>query len=90
MPRPHFYKNLDSDSRLTLDIDMRSLAELIESMNYGTHRFLSHLIDVRREHLAERIKQYEARGDHDIANNVRAEGDRMADGIERMLRDGLY
>lgn len=90
MPRPHFYKNLDRDSKLTIDIDMRSLAERVETMNYGTHRFLSHLIDVRRERLAERIKEYAERGHHDVADNVRAEGDQLANGIERMLRDGLY
>lgn len=89
MNKPHTYRHLDKDSELTLTLDMRSLAERVVNMNYGTHRLLSHIIDVRRERLAADIKEYESRGDHDVADLARREGDKLADGIEALLRLGL-
>lgn len=92
---PHYYANLDEDesyedSRLRIGLPLREIAEKMEAMNYGVQRFLSHLIDVRREHLTARIKKYEDRGDDDIARYVRREGDPLAEGIEKLLKEGYH
>jgi hypothetical protein len=87
---PHCYAGLDEDSKVTTALSMRELAEQIDGLNYGTQRFLSHLVDVRRKRLAERVAAYRLKGDGDIADYVTREGDPLADGIEAMLKDGLY
>jgi hypothetical protein len=93
---PHYYRGLDSnrehhDGGLAIpSIPLRNVAEKIEEMNYGVHRFLSHLIDVRRERLAATIKMYRDKGDEDIAAYVEREGDQLATGIEQLLKEGLY
>lgn len=91
---PHYYRNLDGGSNphhLQPDpIPMRKLAEMVESLNYGTHRFFSHLIDVRRENLAARIKKYQDQGDHDLAESIRREGDKVADELEYLLDKGYF
>lgn len=89
MSQPHFYDNLDKDSKLSLEIDMRALAEHLVSMNYGVHRLLSHLIDVRRERQRRNILEYRECGKHPIADCLEREGDRLADGIEELLLRGL-
>ncbi len=93
MSRRHFYKHLDdgpSRSRLTTELTTREVAERIEEMNYGTHRFLSHLVDVRREALAARVADWRASGHHDIAVSAERRGDELADAIEKLLNKGLY
>lgn len=90
MTRPHFYVNLDKDSKLVSEMGMRELAEKIEAMNYGVHRLLSHLIDVRREALAVRIKTYRDRGHEDVAQYAERAGDQLANEFERLLKEGLY
>lgn len=89
MTRPHYYDGLDTDSKITLEIDMRSLAERIVGMNYGEHRLLSHLIDARRARLAARIVAYRQKGLADVADSVQRRGDPLADGIEALLLQGL-
>jgi hypothetical protein len=89
MSAPHFYRGLDKDDRLRVELTTRELAERLVDMNYGVHRLLSHLVDVRRERLADKIAVYRARGDHDIAKNVEHEGDPLADGILALLARGL-
>lgn len=69
---------------------MRKLAEQVEDLNYGTQRFLSHLIDVRRERLQTRIEGYRSRGDHDIAEHALRRGDPLADVIEALLNKDLF
>jgi hypothetical protein len=86
---PHYYRGLDDGSALEVNIGLREVAERVEDLNYGTQRFLSHLIDVRREALAQRIKTYRDRGDDDVAALVEREGGLLADGIEALLNDGL-
>lgn len=88
--RKHYYVHLDEDDPVQVILPLRKLAEQIHAMNCGVHRFLSHLVDVRREALMSRIERYESRGDEDIANNVRREGDPLADEIERMLGEEKY
>lgn len=90
MTRPHRYDGLDKNSMVTTAIPMRKLVEQVEDLNYGTHRFLSHLIDVRRERNARRIQTYVDRGDLDVAEAARKTGDPLADAIERLLLQGLY
>jgi hypothetical protein len=89
MPRPHFYANLDKDVSVSVEIPMRELAERVERLNYGVHRLLSHLIDVRRETLQRSIQAYEASGDSDVADYVRRQGDEFADGLEALLNKGV-
>jgi hypothetical protein len=89
MPRPHFYANLDKDVSVSVEIPMRDLAERIERLNYGVHRLLSHLIDVRRERLQRRLESYEENGHHDVARRARLEGDKLADGLEALLDQDL-
>lgn len=87
---PHFYKDLDKDSMVTTEISMRKLVEQVVDLNYGTQRFLSHLIDVRRERLQARIASHRAGGDQDHAEHLQRRGDPLADEIEGLLRRGLY
>lgn len=56
MPQPHFYKHLDeSDPRvrpqdnMTVTFNMHDLAHHVTSANYGLHRFLSVVIDIKRQ-----------------------------------------
>lgn len=88
--KQHDYKHLDKDSKLTLEIDLRQVAEHVESLNYGVHRFLSHLVDVRRECLDARALDIEKRGHLDIANGMRRESDQLAEGIAALLARGLF
>jgi hypothetical protein len=87
---PHTYAHLDRDSSVSVQIPMRKLAEDVEHLNYGTHRFLSHLIDVRRALAASRVEELRQRGDHDVAAYALREGDPLVDGIEALLAKGLY
>ncbi|MFD0587747.1 hypothetical protein ACFQZE_07010 [Paenibacillus sp. GCM10027627] len=60
----HFYKHLDNDinHRFKIDLDMRSLVEQVDKTNYGIHRFISELIDIRRQ---SKWKQ-----DHEFADEL--------------------
>jgi hypothetical protein len=90
MPEPHFYKELDKDSRLELNASLREIAEQLVEMNHGVHRLLSHLIDVRRERLARKIMKYrESDETLDIAESVEQRGDPLADGLEALLKADL-
>jgi hypothetical protein len=90
MPEPHFYKALDKDGRLELSAPLREIAEQIVEMNYGVHRLLSHLIDVRRERLARTVMTYrESDETLDIAESVERRGDPLADGLEALLKADL-
>jgi hypothetical protein len=79
-----------SNSKLTVEVSLRDAAERIEGMNYGIHRFLSHLLDVRAELLAKKIARYRERGDNDIAEYATQAGDPLADGIRKLLEEGCY
>ncbi len=89
---PHLFKSLDWNEadNVRVPINMRDLVEMVNGLQYGTHRFLSHLIDVRREALAEKIARYRARGDHDVAASAEASGDPLIGILEAALKDGLY
>lgn len=89
MIRPHQYRHLDKDSKVRIEIDLLEVAKKIDAMNYGVQRFLSHLLDVRRERHAERIKAAEAR-DPEVAAYIRRTGDELAEGIEKLLQAGLF
>lgn len=68
---------------------MRELVERVADMNYGVHQFLSHLVDVRRSRLHQQIEVLRGRGDNDVADLATREGDPLADGIARLLKQGL-
>ncbi len=87
---PHYYNGLDKDYTIKTELTMREIAERVEASNYGTQRFLSHLVDVRRERLKSRIAEYVRDGKQDVATYVAAEGDPLADAIERILQEGYY
>lgn len=90
---PHYYRSMDEkeDYSLRLPIDFRKLAETLDAgNNFGVHRLLSHLLDVRAEKLAEKIARYRERGDDDIAEAALKGGDPLADGIRKLLEDGCY
>jgi hypothetical protein len=88
--RPHTYDHLDGDSKIAVELSTRELAERLVGMNYGVHRFLSHLVDVRREDLARRVAEYRADPVmRRVADDAEADGDRLADGIEELLLRGL-
>ena len=97
MARRHFYTHLDDDheegrrgDRFTVRLTTRQVAEMVNEMNYGWHRVLSHLVDVRRERKAARMTRYRAEGKHDIAESAEREPDRLADAIEKLLNEGEY
>lgn len=91
MTTQHSYKGLDGgDADVEVRISMRKLAEMVVELNHGAHRFLSHLIDVRRERLALKIKQYRDCGDKNIAASVERRGDPIVDALERVLSEGAY
>lgn len=87
---PHYYEGLDRDHTIKVALTMREVAERVEDSNYGTQRFLSHLVDVRREHLKKRIEEYRQKGSEDVAAYVERDGDPLADAIERLLQEGYY
>ena len=84
----HTYRHIPTS--VTLSCTMRELAEQVNDLNYGVHRFLSHLVDVRREKLEEKIKMYEDRGDDDIAEYCRRAGDPLMEAILKELNEGAY
>lgn len=90
MIEQHTYRHLDEDSKFQIQLDLRDVAERIDKLNYGTQRFLSHLVDVRRERHAARIAKYEREGHRDIAENLRREGDELAEEILNLLNRGLF
>ncbi len=93
--RPHwsvgYYDALDRTSKLEVpSLSLREVAEKVNEMQRGTHRLLSHLIDVRREALQQLIVLYKTRGDDDIAYSVQRRGDRLAEAIEKLLIEQVY
>ena len=87
MTGPHSYRHLDEDSKIIVEVDLRRLAEMVVHMNYGVHRLLSHIVDVRRKAAVERAVMYEKNGFPDSARATLR--DELADGIEKLLLDGL-
>jgi len=87
---PHYYAGLDKDSKMAVELPLREVAERVVEMNYGTHRFLSHLVDVRRERLAARVAHYRELGDENVAQSVERRGDPLADAIEKQLHEEQY
>lgn len=71
MSRIGMYDHLEP---ITVPVDMDALAEIVENANYGTHRFLSALIRVRR---AKAVK-----------NNWKQ--DILCDEIKKLLDQGLF
>lgn len=51
MPQPHYYKHLDKEKscNVNIEMDMEQLAKKVCGVNYGLHRFLSEVIDIKRE-----------------------------------------
>jgi len=88
--QPHHYRHLDRDSKLTMELDLRQVAEQLVALPYGVHRLLSHLVDVRRERFHMLVARQEASGDLRIADDMRREGDRLAEGIATLLESGLH
>lgn len=88
--KPYYHSNLDRDSKLTMELNLRQVAEQLMLLPYGVHRLLSHLVDVRLERFGTLVARQEASGDLQTANLMRHEGDRLALGIAALLESGLY
>ncbi len=88
--KQHDYRGLDADSAITLEISMRDLVERVVDLNRGTHRFLSHLVDVLRERRDADEARYRAQGDNDVADYVKRGGSPIAEGIAELLEKGLW
>ena len=84
----HTYRHIESC--VTFTCTMRELAEQVNDLNHGVHRFLSHLVDVRRELLEAKIKAYDEKGDDDIAEYCRRTGDPLMETILKLLNEGHY
>lgn len=50
MPEPHYYKHLDKPGmcNVKIELNMEQLARLVCEQNYGLHRFISEVIDIKR------------------------------------------
>lgn len=75
MPRMGQYDHLNDTDPIVLPGTMDQLAEAIDKLNYGTHRFLSALVRVRRAQGLWRDQPNE---------------DGLANEIEALLNRGLY
>lgn len=73
MSKKHDYKHLDNGWELEVKFTMEQLAKMVDDLNYGTHRFLSELVDYRR-------KKYDDNG---------WLPDRLGNEIEKLLNEGL-
>lgn len=51
MPKPHYYKHLDDSKshNINIELNMEQLARMVCKTNYGLHRFISEVIDIKRE-----------------------------------------
>ncbi len=43
-----YYKHLNKTGKFTVEVDMVDVVKQVESMNYGVHRFISELINIRK------------------------------------------
>jgi hypothetical protein len=84
-----YYDHLNKEP-LVISIDMDALAKLVDGCNYGSIRFLAALVRVRRVRQAERITEYEERGDDDIARYAKDDGDALMNGLIELLKTGAY
>ena len=79
--KPGFYDGLNNHEVYNPKFHQPSIAEIVkavDSANYGTHRFLSELIRVRKERLNEFRKKYPD------------EKDELMEGIEKLLNEGCF
>lgn len=58
----HFDESEDTHYKFKVVLNMKDVVEQVDSVNYGIHRFISELIDIRR---ASKYKQ-----DHEFANGL--------------------
>lgn len=51
MPGQHYYKHLDNDKNCNINIafNMEQMAQMVCNANYGLHRFISEVIDIKRK-----------------------------------------
>jgi hypothetical protein len=87
--QPHDYDHLDKDTKFSIEVPMRDLVDQVVRLNYGVHRFLSHLVDARRAHRQRRIEERTKLFGAAHALRDEEDGDLLADGIERLLLAGL-
>jgi hypothetical protein len=82
-----FYKHLDEDSKLTMELSMREIAQKVNSLNYGTQRLLSAMVHVLREQMEKNHKEW-------LATYGDLKGfpqtSHLADGIEELLNKGYF
>jgi hypothetical protein len=90
MTRPHYYRCLDERDKLVIELDLRGVAEKVCGMNHGVHRLFSHIIDVKREQLAERVATYRSRGDDDVADYAERRGAEVIARLEALFTEDDY
>lgn len=46
----HYYKHLDKDQEcnVNIELNMEQLAQMVCKTNYGVHRFISEVIDIKK------------------------------------------
>jgi hypothetical protein len=84
------YDHMNESHPISLPLDMELLARVIDSANYGSVRFLSAWVRVRKERHAERAALYRSRGDAKLADVIEKEGDILALAVEQLLRRGEF
>lgn len=64
MSGQHYYKHLENDKscNVNIELNMEQLAQMVCSANYGLHRFISEVIDIKR--------QSEWEQDHEFSNEL--------------------
>jgi len=64
MSYPHYYKHLDKEKHcnVNIELNMEQLAQMVCKANYGLHRFISEVIDIKRSSKYER--------DHSFADEL--------------------
>lgn len=60
MPQPHYYKHLDKDKNcnVNIELNMEQLAQMVCKANYGLHRLISEVIDIKRASKYERDHRF--------------------------------
>ncbi|PHA03017.1 hypothetical protein COE51_01350 [Bacillus pseudomycoides] len=56
----HYYKHLDKEKHcnVNIELNMEQLAQMVCNANYGLHRFISEVIDIKRESKWKEDKEF--------------------------------
>lgn len=90
-----YYKHLDEDSKLSVELSLPEIASKVCDLNYGAHRLLSAMVDTLRSKNNDFIARIEAENKQKPENQrliLSEERKRspLADSIEAALNAGQY